>query len=416
MAAGAGPARPGRTLPAGRAGPATRTPGCARSATTCGSSSRWSSLIVVGGFAIGIIGLLLGFSGGRLTVATTAVRARSRSVAPGSRPTRPSDGVAPADWERAHAELVEHLRDADPDPERQPAPGRRRRRAPRRPSGGGRPRRRRGAARDPRADPGSGLGRPPGCAATAPAASRSSSSPTSTSSRRPPRRLDPRPVRGRHRRRLRLGPRRGRHEGDGRDGGRRHPPARRRGPRGRPRPRHGSDPRPDPRRPVRRDRRRGGRRARTAPAGSSTTARAAPGRGGRSTSAAASRSTFGGRRFYPIGVAEKGYANYRITVHGTWGHGSMPRADNAAVRAAAIVDPPGRARPDPARPRRWPASSTSVADELGGPTGELVRRIASPDGARERGRDRRGLRRDVRASGPRPPPRHGLARTSSTPG
>ncbi|MBA2380694.1 MAG: M20/M25/M40 family metallo-hydrolase, partial [Chloroflexi bacterium] len=31
--------------------------------------------------------------------------------------------------------------------------------------------------------------------------------------------------------------------------------------------------------------------------------------------------TFGGRRFYPIGVAEKGYAVYRLTVHGTWGHG-----------------------------------------------------------------------------------------------
>jgi acetylornithine deacetylase/succinyl-diaminopimelate desuccinylase-like protein len=47
--------------------------------------------------------------------------------------------------------------------------------------------------------------------------------------------------------------------------------------------------------------------------------------------------TVAGRRFYPIGVAEKGYAIYRITVHGTWGHGSMPRDDNAAVLAAHIV-------------------------------------------------------------------------------
>jgi acetylornithine deacetylase/succinyl-diaminopimelate desuccinylase-like protein len=47
--------------------------------------------------------------------------------------------------------------------------------------------------------------------------------------------------------------------------------------------------------------------------------------------------TFAGRRFYPIGVAEKGYAVYRLTVHGTWGHGSMPREDNAAVRAAIAV-------------------------------------------------------------------------------
>jgi acetylornithine deacetylase/succinyl-diaminopimelate desuccinylase-like protein len=88
---------------------------------------------------------------------------------------------------------------------------------------------------------------------------------------------------------------------------------------------------------------------------------------------------FGGRRFYPIGVAEKGYVVFRITVRGTWGHGSMPRSDNAAVRAAAIV---GRlAEPGPSRVT--PAMSrfiATVADELGGATGDLVRRIASPDG------------------------------------
>jgi acetylornithine deacetylase/succinyl-diaminopimelate desuccinylase-like protein len=56
--------------------------------------------------------------------------------------------------------------------------------------------------------------------------------------------------------------------------------------------------------------------------------------------------TIGDGRFYPIGIAEKGYAVYRITVHGTSGHGSMPRDDNAAVLAAAVVarlaasDPP----------------------------------------------------------------------------
>ena len=47
--------------------------------------------------------------------------------------------------------------------------------------------------------------------------------------------------------------------------------------------------------------------------------------------------TFGGRRFYPIGVAEKGYAVYRLTVRGAWGHGSMPRDDNAVIRAATAV-------------------------------------------------------------------------------
>lgn len=44
-----------------------------------------------------------------------------------------------------------------------------------------------------------------------------------------------------------------------------------------------------------------------------------------------------GRRFYPIQVAEKGFEVYRITIHGTWGHGSMPRDDNAAILAAEAV-------------------------------------------------------------------------------
>ncbi len=47
--------------------------------------------------------------------------------------------------------------------------------------------------------------------------------------------------------------------------------------------------------------------------------------------------TVAGRRFYPIQVAEKGFAAYRIAVRGTWGHGSMPRDDNAAVLAAAVI-------------------------------------------------------------------------------
>ena len=48
--------------------------------------------------------------------------------------------------------------------------------------------------------------------------------------------------------------------------------------------------------------------------------------------------TIAGRRLYPIQVAEKGFAAYRISVRGTWGHGSMPRDDNAAVLAAAVID------------------------------------------------------------------------------
>ena len=57
--------------------------------------------------------------------------------------------------------------------------------------------------------------------------------------------------------------------------------------------------------------------------------------------------TVGGVRFYPIGVAEKGYAAYRIHVKGTWGHGSMPREDNAVVLAAAVIA--SLADPEPTR-------------------------------------------------------------------
>ncbi len=48
--------------------------------------------------------------------------------------------------------------------------------------------------------------------------------------------------------------------------------------------------------------------------------------------------TVAGRRLYPIQVSEKGFAAYRIAVRGTWGHGSMPRDDNAAVMAAAVIE------------------------------------------------------------------------------
>ena len=47
--------------------------------------------------------------------------------------------------------------------------------------------------------------------------------------------------------------------------------------------------------------------------------------------------TVAGRRLYPIQVAEKGFAVYRVAVRGTWGHGSMPREDNAAVLAAEVI-------------------------------------------------------------------------------
>jgi acetylornithine deacetylase/succinyl-diaminopimelate desuccinylase-like protein len=45
----------------------------------------------------------------------------------------------------------------------------------------------------------------------------------------------------------------------------------------------------------------------------------------------------GDRRIYPIQVAEKGYAVYRITIRGTAGHASMPRADNPVLVAAEAI-------------------------------------------------------------------------------
>jgi acetylornithine deacetylase/succinyl-diaminopimelate desuccinylase-like protein len=88
--------------------------------------------------------------------------------------------------------------------------------------------------------------------------------------------------------------------------------------------------------------------------------------------------TIDGRRFYPIGVAEKGYAVYRIAVHGTWGHGSMPRDDNAAVRAAQVVvrlSVQGAPRLTPTM-RRF---LDGMADQLDGETARVIRALAAGD-------------------------------------
>ena len=83
-----------------------------------------------------------------------------------------------------------------------------------------------------------------------------------------------------------------------------------------------------------------------------------------------------GRRLYPIQVAEKGYAVYRITVHGTWGHGSMPRPDNAAVMAAEAIRRlaiPGALRVTPV----MRAFFEEAAAALGGEAATLLRAMAS---------------------------------------
>jgi acetylornithine deacetylase/succinyl-diaminopimelate desuccinylase-like protein len=86
--------------------------------------------------------------------------------------------------------------------------------------------------------------------------------------------------------------------------------------------------------------------------------------------------TVAGRRLYPIQVAEKGFVPYRIHVSGTWGHGSMPREDNAAVLAAAIVTrlaAPGPVRLTPVMIRFLEAAAAALPREAAAG----LRRVAS---------------------------------------
>ncbi len=86
----------------------------------------------------------------------------------------------------------------------------------------------------------------------------------------------------------------------------------------------------------------------------------------------------GGRRFYPIQVAEKGFETYLVTVHGTWGHGSMPRDDNAAVLAAEAIRRlavPGEPRVTPVMRRLLDELANSLAPEAA----SLARAIGGDD-------------------------------------
>ncbi len=74
----------------------------------------------------------------------------------------------------------------------------------------------------------------------------------------------------------------------------------------------------------------------------------------------------GARRLYPIQVAEKGITVFRLTFRGIWGHGSMPRSENANVLAAEAVTKLSAA---------WPARLTDVTKAM------LDRTIAALDGS-----------------------------------
>ena len=87
------------------------------------------------------------------------------------------------------------------------------------------------------------------------------------------------------------------------------------------------------------------------------------------------------RRFYPIQVAEKGFAAYRIAIRGTQGHGSMPREDNAAVLAAAVIARlavPGPIRVTPVMARALDLAAAELPSEAG----EVLRALSGDDPGR----------------------------------
>ena len=369
----AGPARARRALPAGRDRPATRTAGLREERYYLRLLVAMVLVIVVGGFVIGIIGLLLGFAGRPATVRRPTVAGRRAAAA--------TVGRGPAgDWDRAHAELVDHLRTLIRIPSVNPPPE---------PGDGelaGRPRRGRPARRRRASRPRSSSRLPGRGSVTARLrGDGTGGDPLLLLSHldvvpAPRGALDPRPVRRRRRRRLRVGPRRGRHEGDGRDGGRRS--IRRLAAEARA---AGRDPATDPipgltpRRPVR-------VRPRTRrPAGSHGAGWIVDHRPellqavGALNECGGVSVAFGGRRFYPIGVAEKGYVNYRIIVHGTLGSRLDAAAGQRRGPGGRDRRPAGRARPDPAHPGDGPLLRRRSPTSSAARPATLVRRIASPD-------------------------------------
>ncbi len=90
--------------------------------------------------------------------------------------------------------------------------------------------------------------------------------------------------------------------------------------------------------------------------------------------------TLGGRRFYTIQVAEKGIAWTRLRTTGRPGHGSMPHADNAAIKLAHAVA--AIAADQARRPARLLPVVAGFLDAIG--LAE-VRRLAESDPARAEG-------------------------------
>lgn len=90
-----------------------------------------------------------------------------------------------------------------------------------------------------------------------------------------------------------------------------------------------------------------------------------------------------GVRLYPIQVAEKGYSVYRITIRGSWGHGSQPRPDNAAVLAADAIRrlaEPGPIRLTATMRTFFEEAAAAVEARANGGAAQALRAVASGDG------------------------------------
>jgi len=83
---------------------------------------------------------------------------------------------------------------------------------------------------------------------------------------------------------------------------------------------------------------------------------------------------YGGRRIYPVCVAEKGVFRFTLTTHGKAGHASIPRiGDNALTKLAPVLDAlgPGRVSPEPS------PEPIAFLDALGVQTDDLAAALAT---------------------------------------
>jgi acetylornithine deacetylase/succinyl-diaminopimelate desuccinylase-like protein len=86
----------------------------------------------------------------------------------------------------------------------------------------------------------------------------------------------------------------------------------------------------------------------------------------------------GGTPVYPVQVAEKGVCWIRATAHGTTGHGSMPRTDNAVVRLGTFLDRLGTTKLPVHRSAALDRFVGDLAAGLGQPARRLLPLLLQP--------------------------------------